>query len=326
MSGYLGAILAAGRGSRMGDRARRVPKPTMLVGDAPIIAHQVRAMEAVGVRRVVVVVGQGAEPLMRAALEPYRGEVEVHYVEQTQPLGSANAVGQLAGLMDDAFVLLLGDYYVENSPQVLEQMISAAEQVGGSSTLAKDETNPRRLREACAIQTDEVGRLVRIVEKPVRPATRIKGCGYYVLQPEFLDAVRCTPRTALRDEYELTHALDLFARWGNPVSVVVTEARDTNLTRPADVLECNLEWLERRGLENYVAPGVELPVGIRLDRCVIGSGARICDVAELREVVAFAGTVCRGPTTIDRAILFGEEIVPVAGPRIQCAGTRSVAG
>ena len=48
---YVGAILAAGRGSRMGETAQRVPKPTMLVGDAPVIAHQVRAMESVGIRK-----------------------------------------------------------------------------------------------------------------------------------------------------------------------------------------------------------------------------------------------------------------------------------
>ncbi|MBV1858180.1 MAG: nucleotidyltransferase family protein [Nannocystaceae bacterium] len=310
---YVGAILAAGRGSRMGETARRVPKPTMLVGDAPVIAHQVRAMEAVGIHTVFVVVAEGTKGVIRAAVEPHCPEMEIHYVEQTQALGSANAVGRLAGLFDDAFVLLLGDYYVEDSQQVLERMLAAAQGVGGSSTLAKDEPNARFLREACAIEADEDGRVIRIVEKPVRPATRLKGCGYYVLQPEFFDAVRCTPRTALRDEYELTHALDLFVQRGNPVAVVETDSRDTNLTRPADVLQCNLEWLKRRGLDSYVAPGVELPTGVRLDRCVIGSGVRIHDVTEMREVVAFAGSVRCGPSSIDRALLFEGELVPTDG-------------
>lgn len=297
----------------MGETARQVPKPTMLVGDAPVIAHQVRAMEAVGIRTVFVVVRQGAEGVIRAALEPHCPNMDIHYVEQTQPLGSANAVGRLAGLFDNPFVLLLGDYYVEDSEQVLESMLSAAQRVGGSSTLAKNEPNRRFLREACAVEADEDGRVVRIVEKPIRPSTRLKGCGYYVLQPEFFDAVRCTPRTALRDEYELTHALDLFVQRGNPVAVVETKSRDTNLTRPADVLQCNLEWLERRGLDYYVAPGVELPSGVRLDKCVIGSGVRLHDVVDLREVVAFAGSVRCGPSRIDRALLFDGELVPTDG-------------
>ena len=313
LSQCMGAILAAGRGSRMGETARRVPKPTMLVGDAPVIAHQVRAMRAVGIRTVFVVVAEGGEGVMRDALEPHCPGMEIHYVEQAKPLGSANAVGRLAGLFDEPFVLLLGDYYVEDSPQVLERLLAAARRVGGSSTLAKEEPNPRLLREACAVETDEDGRVTRIVEKPVRPVTRLKGCGYYVLQPEFFDAVRCTPRTALRDEYELTHALDLFVQRGNPVAVVEAQARDTNLTRPVDVLQCNLEWLKRRGLDYYVAPDVELPAGVRLDRCVIGSGVRLHDVSELREVVAFAGSVRCGPPSIDRALLLDGELVPADG-------------
>lgn len=319
---YKGAILAAGRGSRMGDTARRVPKPTMLVGDAPVIAHQIRAMESVGITSVFVVIAEGHESVMRNAIEPYCPGVEVEFVEQNTPLGSANAVGQLAGLFEDAFVLLLGDYYVEDSRRVLQRMIDAAEAVGGSSTLTKKESNPRFLREACAIEVDERGCVVRVVEKPVRPKTTLKGCGYYFLQPEFFDAVRCTPRTALRDEYELTHALDLFVQRGNEVAVIETESRDTNLTRPSDVLQCNLEWLQRHGLENYVAPGVELPEGIRLKRCVIGAGVRLLDVTELQEVVAFSGSVRAGPERIDRALLFDGELVPTDLAHVSRQATR----
>jgi len=326
MTRYVGAILAAGRGSRMGERVRRVPKPLMPVGDAPLIVHQIRAMQAVGIDHVFVVVATGGEATLRAALEPHASGVEVTCVEQGQPLGSANAVGRLASYIDDPFVMLLGDYYVEGSDEVIARMVDAAERVEGSATLAKDESNPRLLREACCIELDAQQRMLRIVEKPVRPAGGLKGCGYYVLRPEFFDAIRRTPRTALRDEYELTHALDLFVQAGHPVSVIETEAHDMNFTRPADVLRCNLEWLARQGLGSYVAPGVVLPSQVRIERCVIGSGADLRDVEELRDVVVFPGAECHGVPHLRRALLLGGDIVSVDAEPGVVGPERSAAG
>lgn len=310
---YVGAILAAGRGSRMGAWARGVPKPIMPVGDAPLIVHQIRAMKAVGIQQVFVVVGEWKDKI-RATVEDHELGVDVTYVEQGEPLGSANAVGRLASHIDGSFVLLLGDYWVERSQEVLERMIRAAEEGEGSSTLAKLESDPKLLREACCIEVDEGGRIKEIVEKPVRPATRLKGCGYYVLRPEFFDAVRRTPRTALRDEYELTVALDLFVQRRHPVYVVEFDSPDTNFTRPSDVLHCNLEWLDRQRLPSYVGPRVELPESLRLDRCLIGAGAEVGDMLELREVVVFPGARCHGLQRLQHAIVVQGDVVPIEGP------------
>lgn len=297
----------------MGQLARRLPKPLMPVGDAPLMVHQIRAMRSVGIERVLVVVGAAGDTI-RAVLETHQLGVEIRYVEQGEPLGSANAVGRLAPHVDECFVLLLGDYYVERSHEVLARMVAVAEEREGSSTLAKHEADPRLLREACCLQLREDGRIEQLVEKPVRPATQLKGCGYYVLRPEFFDAIRRTPRTALRDEYELTVALDLFVQRGHPVYAVETDSRDTNFTRPADVLHCNLEWLDRQGLPSYVDPRVELPSSLRLDRCVIGAGAELGDARELREVVMFPGATCRGNQRIQRAIVVQGDVMLIEEP------------
>jgi NDP-sugar pyrophosphorylase family protein len=310
VSHYVGAILAAGRGSRMGEWARRVPKPIMPVGDAPLIVHQIRAMKAVGIRQVFVVVGEWREKI-RASVEDHELGVDITYVEQGEPLGSANAVGRLAPHIDASFVLLLGDYYVERSQEVLERMIRAAEAGEGSATLAKHESDATLLREACCIEVGEGGRIEEIVEKPLRPTTQLKGCGFYVLRPEFFDAVRRTPRTALRDEYELTVALDIFVQRQHRVYVVESDSPDTNFTRPSDVLQCNLEWLDRQRLPSYVGPGVELPASLRLDRCLIGAGAQVGDLQQMREVVVFPGASCRGIQRLQRAIVVQCDVVPI---------------
>ena len=58
-------ILAAGRGSRLNGAADCVPKCLLTVGDRPLIEHNVRAMRAIGIDRIHVVVGYCAERVMQ---------------------------------------------------------------------------------------------------------------------------------------------------------------------------------------------------------------------------------------------------------------------
>lgn len=72
-------ILAAGLGSRLGEKARGLPKALQKVGSRTLIEHQLEALSAEGVGPVVVVVGH-AEDKIRTAL----GE-SVEYVVNSRP-------------------------------------------------------------------------------------------------------------------------------------------------------------------------------------------------------------------------------------------------
>jgi choline kinase len=58
-------ILAAGRGSRLDGVNDGSPKSLLQVGDQTLIEHNVRAMQAVGIERIHVVVGYRAEHVMQ---------------------------------------------------------------------------------------------------------------------------------------------------------------------------------------------------------------------------------------------------------------------
>ena len=62
-------VLAAGAGSRVGAEVNKVLLP---LGGVPVVARSVRTARAVpGVRRVVLVVRDGEQEVVRAAVEPY---------------------------------------------------------------------------------------------------------------------------------------------------------------------------------------------------------------------------------------------------------------
>ncbi len=56
-----GLILAAGKGCRLGALLNGKPKGLLSVGGRSLIAHQVSAMRACGIRRIGIVVGYGAD-------------------------------------------------------------------------------------------------------------------------------------------------------------------------------------------------------------------------------------------------------------------------
>jgi molybdenum cofactor cytidylyltransferase len=98
----VGIVLGAGRSTRLGR-----PKQTLPFGTTTVLGHVVAAAEASALTRVVVVLG-GAEPEVRAALEPDRAQLV-----SNDAYGTGCASSLLAGLdaagAADAVMLLLGD-------------------------------------------------------------------------------------------------------------------------------------------------------------------------------------------------------------------------
>lgn len=306
MSGYVGAILAAGRGRRMGDLGDCYPKPLLPIANEPLIVHHLRALRSLGITQVYIVVGHAAAQIISVLGDGSRYGVDIRYVEQREPLGSAHALGQLAPYLNSPFVLLLGDIYF--ATQDLARMLDHARSVDGAVVAAKREPDQRALCEACALEVGATGRIVRIVEKPKMPASDLKGCGIYIFQPEIFDAVRRTPRTMLRDEYELTIAIEIAIQSGQPVYAECIDW-DMNITRPQDVLRCNLAWLEREGRRDLVGADVRLAAGTRLERAVIGDQVVVMQPVALSDVVVFQGTQIAGGGLIERALIAPDRLV-----------------
>jgi NDP-sugar pyrophosphorylase family protein len=288
----------------MGPLGEHYPKPLLPVANEPLIAHHLRLLAGLGVRRVFVVVGFRGADVEREVGDGRRFGLEVRSVEQGPALGSAHALGRLRSEIDGPVIVLLGDYYFSptaaGDPRRLVERLAA----GCSVMVAKREPDLGLLREACELTTDADGRVTAIVEKPASPAGDLKGCGVYALTREIFDAVARTPRTALRDEYELSVALELFVAAGNPLYAEEIVGWDVNLTRPDDLLECNWKWLRQPGRDELVAEGARIAPGIRLTRAVIGGGSTVAGVAALEDVVVFPGTrLTAGPAELSSALV-----------------------
>jgi NDP-sugar pyrophosphorylase family protein len=301
-----GVILAAGIGRRIQPLSLEYPKPLLPVCNKPIIHHQIDYMMGIGIMRFVIVVYH-----LRAKLIDYFErftslDAEIHFVEQSEPLGIAHAVGTVEGLVDGPFLLFLGDVFIV--PRELDAMLKLKEQHGAAAVLAtKTEANRDYIRRNYAVVADERGRVGRVVEKPSRPTTDRKGCGIYLFEEEVFDAVRRTPRTALRDEYEITSAIQILIDDGFPVYAADVVDWDMNITIPDDLLACNVELLRRKDRPNLIGEAVQMHAGATVQNSIIGDNVWIQHPIEIRDSLIFAQSVV---TT--RKALHGSIVTPGA--------------
>ena len=286
----MGVILAAGKGTRMRPFSEHWPKPVLPVLGEPLMAYQLEMMARMGIRKVVVVVGHLGHEVVRVLGDGSRWGVSIQYVEQEEMLGIAHAVGRLEAYVDRPFFLFLGDIFfvTEN----LEEMLARfrREQLGGVLA-CKREPDLEAMKRNFAVMAGDDGIVKRVVEKPRFPRTDLKGCGIYLFDQAFFDAVRRTPRTALRDEYEITDSIQIFLEDGYPVASAEVVKADMNVSYPKDLLDLNLRLLQDHEGDSWVAEDVAMAPDASLSRSVVMNGSSIGAGAVLEECLCFPGAV-----------------------------------
>ncbi|MCA3007868.1 MAG: NTP transferase domain-containing protein [Phycisphaerales bacterium] len=284
----MGVILAAGKGTRMRPFSEHWPKPVLPVLGKPLMAYQLEMMAAMGIRKVVVVIGHLGHEVVRALGDGSRWGVSIQYVEQEEMLGIAHAVSRLESHVDRPFFLFLGDIFfvTENLRHMLDRF--RAGNLGGVLA-CKREPNLEAIKRNFVVHTDGAGVVHRVVEKPRFPRTDLKGCGIYLFDQSFFDAVRRTPRTAMRNEYEITDSIQIFLDDGYKVEAAEVVKADMNVSYPADLLDLNLLLLQQSGNADWLAPDVKLGKGSALARSVAMAGAEVGDGCVLTECLLFPG-------------------------------------
>jgi glucose-1-phosphate thymidylyltransferase len=296
-----GVILAAGRGSRMAELQTRLPKPAFPILDKPIVYHQLESMARLGIHRAIVVVSDESEVLREELTRQPDAGVAVEYFRQEEALGIAHCVGCLEHLLDGPFMLFLGDIYF-HAPNLGEMVDVFVRSEADAVLGAIDERDAAAVSRNFCILTDESGLATQVIEKPKAPPSLLKGVGVYLFSPVIFDAIRRTPRSALRNEYELTDSIQVLIEDGRRVRASQCVEHDMNVTFPGDLLAANLWVLEHERLGRYVADDAVVAGDATVERAVIGSGAMVGKGAIVRESVVFAGAAVPEGARVERAI------------------------
>jgi NDP-sugar pyrophosphorylase family protein len=102
-------VLAGGRGTRLAPYTTVFPKPLVPIGGMPILEIVLRQLRSYGVRQVILSVGYLAQLIEAyfATRGPIPG-LEITYLKETRPLGTAGALA-LLGNVDENLLVVNGD-------------------------------------------------------------------------------------------------------------------------------------------------------------------------------------------------------------------------
>lgn len=289
-SKYQGVILAAGHGSRMGPFGEEMPKPIVPICNKPLLAYQLEYMKSVGIDEVFIVIGHLGHRITQALGDGSRFGLRIRYVEQQHRLGIAHAVGQLERHITRPFLLMLGDIFFE-IPH-LDRMMKEMEENTATAVLAvKEETDAEAVKRNFSVLLREDDTVRRVIEKPRHVTNLLKGCGLYLFDMPIFDAIRRTPRTAMRDEYELTDSIQILIDYELPVHIAAVVEWDVNITYTRDLIDCCMHQLRKLNRMSLTGEDCDLARGTELTDTVLGDRVIVRKPARLERCVVLSDVV-----------------------------------
>ncbi len=192
-------ILVGGRGTRLGEITRDIPKPMLpIAGDRPFLDHLLEMVERHGYQDIILLAGHLGERVTEAYDGRQIGGARVRVLREPEPLGTGGALTIARDLLDERFLLMNGDAMFDINLRALEQ---AARLSGALATLAL-RTVPDVSRYGRVVEVD--GQVTQFLEKDPNhrgPGT-ING-GIYVLRREALDLIERLPCSIEQDVFPL---------------------------------------------------------------------------------------------------------------------------
>ena len=102
-------IMAGGKGTRLYELTKNeIPKPMVQLYGKPLLQWQIEALKKEGILDIIIVVGYMKDKIQSYFKDGKAFDVNITYIEEYEPLGTAGALSMLKDLQDN-FLLIYGD-------------------------------------------------------------------------------------------------------------------------------------------------------------------------------------------------------------------------
>ncbi len=102
-------IMAGGKGTRIASIANDIPKPMIRICGKPVLQYQIECLEKQDITKITLVIGHLGSCIKEYFGDGSRFNVQVTYIEEKEPLGTAGALYYLKDTVHDDFLLINGD-------------------------------------------------------------------------------------------------------------------------------------------------------------------------------------------------------------------------
>lgn len=178
-------ILAGGKGTRLKPITNEIPKPLVPLHDKPILQHTLDLFKKHGITEIIISIGYKGEKIKEYFGNGKRFGVNIQYVEETEPLGTAGPLNLAREYLTDTFVMCNAD---ELKNIDLNEMYLFHKENGAAATLALTTVaDPSQYGVAKLMGS----KIQEFIEKPA-PGTapsNLINAGLYIIEPSVLDLI-----------------------------------------------------------------------------------------------------------------------------------------
>lgn len=172
-------IMAGGFGRRLLPLTETAAKPMLQVGDRPVLETIVRNFSAHNFRRFLISVHHRANDIVGHFGDGSALGVEIEYLHEETPLGTAGALRQLPARPDEPFIVMNGDILTKVN---FVQLLDFHKEHNAIATLC---VHDHDLQVPYGVVSIDGHRFKGIKEKPI--LRYFVNAGIYVLSPSALD-------------------------------------------------------------------------------------------------------------------------------------------
>ena len=280
-----GLILSGGKGTRLRPLTYTHAKQLVPVANKPVLFYGIEALKEAGISEIGIIVGDTKEEIKQATGDGSHWDLNITYIEQAAPLGLAHAVKISEGFLSgEPFVMYLGDNILKSGITSLVEEFR--QKKPNSLILLTEVANPQMF----GVAELEDGRVVRLVEKPTKPASNLALVGVYMFDTHIFEAVKAI-KPSWRNELEITDAIQYLVehRYEVQPHLVTGWWKDTG--KIEDILDANrliLETISGSNLGNVddtsringqvvIEQGVVVKNSIIRGPAIIGENSEIAD-------------------------------------------------
>ncbi len=280
-----GLILSGGKGTRLRPLTYTHAKQLVPVANKPVLFYGIEALKEAGISEIGIIVGDTKEEIKQATGDGSHWDLNITYIEQAAPLGLAHAVKiSEEFLRGEPFVMYLGDNILKSG---ITSLVEEFQQKKPNSLILLTEVaNPHMF----GVAELEDGRVVRLVEKPKKPASNLALVGVYMFDTHIFEAVKAI-KPSWRNELEITDAIQYLVEHGYEVQPHLVTGWWKDTGKIEDILDANrliLETISGSNLGNVddtsringqvvIEQGVVVKNSIIRGPAIIGEKSEIAD-------------------------------------------------
>jgi len=216
-------VLCAGRGVRMGIIGEILPKVLVPIKDKPLLDYVIDYWRPL-VSEFIFVVGH-----QKGQIENYVEKlgIKTSFLVQEEPKGIADAILKAESLIDDNFIVILGDCYCHGEfafPDQFEQGVG----------IYKTE-NLEAIKKSYSVEIVNA-QLKKVVEKPKEIINDLCGMGFYFFHPKVFEYIKKTSASQLRSEVEITDVIQKMIESNEEIQAIEFSGDYLNVNKPEDLI------------------------------------------------------------------------------------------